>query len=245
MAKQTQDDARERELKELFELEGDFSRGSPHDALLMISGVEIPFQLKSATTKQGSVSTGRDVGPNHIRKWRELHWLFGFYTSGKLTHCIYAPPEQMAVWLDELEAYIAPDVKLADLAGRAIRTIADEALRIIVGLRAQYTIEDVCRVAKRMLTAKEYKELGSSIPADKMLEVLAQRIKYIANRGATLNNPHIPARFFESLPRIVPKPKAAAAELRQHVEQWRAGRYQVVAPAAKNSRSGRRRSSFE
>ena len=35
------------------------------------------IELKSTTTD--SVSTARDVGPNHIQRWRNRVWVFGFY----------------------------------------------------------------------------------------------------------------------------------------------------------------------
>lgn len=42
-----------------------------------------PIELKSTTV--GSVSTARDVGPEHIEKWRSRVWLIGFYDSGGAT----------------------------------------------------------------------------------------------------------------------------------------------------------------
>lgn len=229
----TQDDIRENEMIALFKLEGPFGRSSPHDALLKMKGGDIPLQLKSATTKGGSVSTARDVGTNHISKWRKLHWLFGFYSSGALTHCIYAPPDQMCLWLDELEQYIAPDVNLAELAARAIRSIQGAVLKATIGTKAEYTEQDVRRIAKKSMKASQYAALGSSVSRDTMLNVLARRIEYIAKRGATLNNPHISARFFKNLPRIMPDPRRAASELRHQVKKWREGDYQVIRPAGR------------
>lgn len=56
----------------------------------------IPFELKSTTSK--SVATVRDFGPDHIVKWRHLHWLFAFYERDATTlrHCYYASPADMA-----------------------------------------------------------------------------------------------------------------------------------------------------
>ena len=43
----------------------------------------VPVELKSTTV--GSVSTARDVGPEHIAKWRSRVWLVGFYDSDGVT----------------------------------------------------------------------------------------------------------------------------------------------------------------
>ncbi len=63
-----QDDRREQELIELFELLklADAGRAGL-DAMLPLDGVEVPFELKSTT--RGSVTTVRDFGRDHIEKW--------------------------------------------------------------------------------------------------------------------------------------------------------------------------------
>jgi hypothetical protein len=88
-----QDDSRERQLIELFELERIKGAGrGDTDAKLVLASGDIPFELKSST--YDSVTTARDVSPLHLEKWRKEHWLFGFYEAdGKtLKYCLYGSP---------------------------------------------------------------------------------------------------------------------------------------------------------
>ncbi len=108
-----QDDDRENSMRELFELYKDDNEGrSGIDAFLDLEGKAIPFELK--TTSQGSVTTVRDFGPDHIEKWQDKHWLIGFFLKGK-EYYKYGSPAMMAPWIDSKEQYISPDFKLANL----------------------------------------------------------------------------------------------------------------------------------
>lgn len=49
----------------------------------------------------------------------------------------------------------------------------------------------------------------------KMLKILRLRAKYLNARGATLNNPHIPKRFFAEFRDSEMNAREAAIELRQ------------------------------
>ena len=95
-----QDNKREKQLRELYGLvkpEGSGRSGT--DAELLFKEKHIPFELKSTTTD--GVTTARDVGIEHIEKWRGKHWLIGFYNgSGKtLSKVLYASPDQMEPWI--------------------------------------------------------------------------------------------------------------------------------------------------
>ena len=114
-----QDDAREQQMLNLFNLTlpPDRTRSGLDAILDLDDGSEsVPFELKSTTTT--SVATVRDFGPDHIVKWSRLHWLFAFYAKDAITlrHCYYASPADMADWINEKEAYIRPDLVLADRA---------------------------------------------------------------------------------------------------------------------------------
>lgn len=39
----------------------------------------LEFEVKSTTDRQRSVTTVRDFGPDHLKKWEGKHWLVGFY----------------------------------------------------------------------------------------------------------------------------------------------------------------------
>lgn len=105
----TQDDVRENRVVDLFNL----VRPSDHvrhgtDALLMIDGFELEFELKSVTTG-GGISTVRDLGPDHIAKWKDKHWIVAIYEDGELSTCRYGSPSHMEPWIERIWAYIADD----------------------------------------------------------------------------------------------------------------------------------------
>lgn len=78
-----QDDAREIEVRELIGLRAGAGR-SDIDAFFDFTfkgrQYATPIELKSTTV--GSVSTGRDIGPDHLAKWRHRVWVIAFYPDG-------------------------------------------------------------------------------------------------------------------------------------------------------------------
>ena len=198
-----QDDKRESELIDLFELEKppNASR-SGTDAILYLDGREIPFELKSTT--KSSVTTVRDFGSEHIRKWQGKHWLFGFYYRGgtKLKYCLYASPQAMAPWIRDKEAYISSDYRLAKLVPNMITM---PVLHDILGRKDAYSLEDARYLQKRQYTMQEYQDkmdLDEGYSPERMLLILKERCRYLIERGSTLNNPHIPASYFDGWERI-------------------------------------------
>lgn len=200
-----QDDVREKELIGLFDLKRlPGAKRHETDAVLIIYDKEVPFELKSAT-KQG-VTTVRDFGPEHIRKWREKHWLFGFHRrhgrQWMLDHCYYATPAQMAPWISQKAEYIKLDFDLADYVPELVTT---EVLHKLLGRKEVYGFEDALVLQKRQYKKDKYLALmdrGEGYSEKRMLEILRDRCRYVISRGATLNNPHIPATYFERLHRI-------------------------------------------
>ena len=68
MAGNFQDDLREQEMIELFDLVKDENEGrSGIDAFLELDGTNIPFELKTTSSKNVSVTTVRDFGYDHIQ----------------------------------------------------------------------------------------------------------------------------------------------------------------------------------
>lgn len=198
-----QDDSRENELIQLFNLERpvNFTR-SGIDGILTLKTLKIPFELKSTT--KTSVTTVRDFGLEHLRKWRGKHWLFGFYEKGgkTLKYCLYASPRMMAPWISEKSAYVASDYKIAQLIPELINI---NLLYEIVGKKEVYTLEDAQSLQKRQYTIQEYRnkmDLEFGYSPDRMLSILKDRCQYLISRGSTLNNPHIPASYFKGWERI-------------------------------------------
>lgn len=194
MAKNFQDDDREEAMIALFDLYKDKTEGrSGVDAFLKIDGSAIQFELK--TTSQGSVTTVRDFGPDHIKKWENKHWLIGFFIQGR-EYYKYGSPSMMAPWIRSKEEYIAPDFKLAKLAPAKINI---EDMYSIIGKKDVYTYEDAKAIQKMQYKKEQYislQDLKHGYSPRRMLEIVKDRAKYLIERGSTLNNPHIPFTYF-------------------------------------------------
>jgi hypothetical protein len=198
-----QDDRRENELITLFQLQRppNATRGGI-DAILDLKGLIIPFELKSTTSS--SVTTVRDFGLDHIKKWQGKHWLFGFYNreGTELKYCLYASPQVMAQWISEKEAYILSDYKLAQLAPELLTM---DILYEIFGQKEVYTNEDARSLQKKQYTTQQYREkmdLTQGYSPERMLSILKDRCRYLIERGSTLNNPHILASYFQGWEQI-------------------------------------------
>ena len=195
MAKNFQDDDREEAMIAMFGLYKDKTEGrSGVDAFLKIDGKTIPFELK--TTSQGSVTTVRDFGPDHIRKWENKHWLIGFFIKGR-EYYKYGSPSMMADWIQSKEKYIAPDFKLAKLVPAKINI--DDMYRII-GKKDIYTYDDAKAIQKMQYKKEQYvqlQDLEHGYSPRRMLEIVKDRAQYLIERGSTLNNPHIPFSYFD------------------------------------------------
>jgi hypothetical protein len=210
-----QDDARERQMIQLFNLTVPEDRGrSDIDAHLTIDGRTLDFELKSTTG--GSVSTVRDFGPDHIRKWRNgLHWLFAFYdkSGSKLRYCVYASPDDMEPWIAEKERYMLPDIALADaLPG----LVTEEMAARIMGDKPVYPVSDAKWIMKKQWRREDYlrhQDVEGGYSRRAIVDILNSRARYVILRGATLNNPHIESGFFDGFERITDEHAARLREL--------------------------------
>lgn len=197
-----QDDERERELVRMFNLQWDpaHQRGGC-DALLDVdhAGQLYRFEVEVKSTTTDTVSTARDVGMEHIAKWRRKVFVIGFYSREarrpELRRSLCLTPLDMEPWIGSIESKIGIDYKIAQ---RAARLLQIDDLHDVCGEQEWYTIQDAKRVHKQQWSAEQYEAaLDMSVegcrvmsPAG-MLHVLRLRSQYIAERGATLNNPHI------------------------------------------------------
>jgi len=210
-----QDDDREEAMRSLFGLYKDEEEGrSGIDAFLDIKNKTLPFELK--TTSKGSVTTVRDFGPDHIRKWKNKHWLIGFFINGR-QYYKYASPEKMSTWIREKEIYISADFSLASLVPTKLQLVD---LYKIVGEKQKYKLEDARFLHKKQYSKQEYlslQDMEDGYSPEKMLNILKDRAKYLVERGSTLNNPHIPFKYFEDLNEITIH---HAETLRKEVQEY-------------------------
>ena len=231
-----QDDAREIQMRQLFNLEiAPDRRRSDVDAYLKIDGHSLPFELKSTTS--GSVSTVRDFGMDHVRKWRDKHWIFGFYNKdgSQLLYCCYASPAQMSPWIEAKARYVRPDQVLADAAPALL---GPGCVVEILGEKDVYTVADARSIMKMQWSAQRYKEAqdepgGYSL--SRMTDLVRERCRYVIMRGSTLNNPHIESQYFASWQRIT---EDHAAALRALVRDYLASASATEDATAKASGGG-------
>ena len=222
------DDARERQMLSLFNLERPqgHQRGGI-DAVLQLEGRDVPsglhgevvpFELKSATKGKADFSTGRDIGLHTINRWRGLHWLFAVYDSPTDDHpsrCYYGSPGKMAAMFDLMASYIEHDVKLGELVPNLITL---DTTREVLGDRERFEPSLAKRLMKNQYSAAEYrKALDRSDPSGYSLAamhvMLQDRCRYLIARGGTRNNPHFPASYFADWPPIVRNHAAILREL--------------------------------
>jgi hypothetical protein len=190
-----QDDARENELRGLFQLEKPSDEGrSGVDAVLSLDGKRYLFELKSTTT--GSVTTVRDFGMEHIEKWKGKHWLIGVYSKAQLLqHTFYLTPDDMWPGIKEKEKYVHLDYEVAKYAPNLIGL---DALYSLLGKKEKYSYKEAVEVHKRQYTKAQYLEkmdVPNGYSKDRMLDILRDRCRYLIERGSTLNNPHVPAAY--------------------------------------------------
>lgn len=219
-----QDDERERELVRMFNL--DWNPAHQRAGVDAVLGIDVDgrpyrFEVEVKSTTGATVSTARDVSMEHIGKWRRKLFIIGFYSKEarrpELQRCLCLTPIDMEPWIASIEAKMLIDFKLALLASR--RLVLDD-LFDVCGKQPTYALEDARRLHKQQWTAEEYAaaldvDLGTErrISPLKMLGILQLRAKYIAERGATLNNPHITKVHLDAFVgtnRVVSSPNWAA-----------------------------------
>ena len=195
-----QDDKRENYMRTLFNLTKDESEGRCGiDAFLNVKGKKVPFELKS--TSKNSVTTVRDFSHSHIEKWQDKHWLIGFFNNGA-EHYKYASPKMMKPWIVEKQKIIETDMMLGELLAN---TVTVDVLHSILTPKASYSIDDAKTLLKRQYNEKQYKEaqdIEDGYSSDSMVNFVQDRLKYLIHRGSSLNNPHIPASYFDSFETI-------------------------------------------
>lgn len=181
-----QDDEREVEVREIVGLRKGEGR-SGVDAYMDFTARDrpysVPIELKSTTV--GSVSTARDVGRDHIEKWRSRVWVFGFYGSGgsALEGLLALGPDDMEPWISRIDSYIGPDFMIGE---RVARKLEMDDLHVICGEKDAYALDDAKALYKRQWTENEYSaemDLPNGYSPNRMLQILRLRARYLIDRG--------------------------------------------------------------
>jgi len=196
-----QDDGRENEVIDLLGLEKGSER-SGVDAYYKFTKDErdyvVEIELKSTTNS--TVSTARDVGIEHIKKWRSKYWIIAFYdsTGKKLVSLLGLSPEEMEPWIKYIEDYICPDFKISYLAAEKLGL---KDLYQVCEQKSVYSSSDAKKIHKQQWSTERYeieKDVPKGYSEEKMLEILKLRSRYLSERGSTLNNPHITQSFLRT-----------------------------------------------
>lgn len=196
-----QDDSRENEVIDLLGLiKGNERSGVDAFYSFIHKGQTVTVDIELKSTTNSTVSTARDVGIDHIDKWRSKYWIIAFYNpSGKdLISILGLSPEEMDPWISSIENYISPDYKISELASRKLTM---EDLFEVCEQKPTYGIDDAKKLHKQQWNSQKYedeKDVENGYTQKKMLEILKLRSKYISERGSTLNNPHITQSFLNS-----------------------------------------------
>jgi len=205
-----QDDTREEEIRTLAGLEKIGGRTDVDAHLTDYPEYgNIPFELKSSTGK--SVSTGRDVGHDHLTKWDSIDWLVGFYIEVNnelsLSELYHFGPGDLD-WFKEKISYIEADYVLLDLISQSVD---DSFVTRIFGDDDEFDVKIVKKFLKqqKMYPSGERLKVGmiqemADLPSgifsrSAMVQVVKERAKYLVHRGGTLNNPHIPKSKIEEV----------------------------------------------
>ena len=197
-----QDDERERELSALFGLDWDAAHERHGvDALLpdvTVDGVTYQFEVEVKSSTTLDIGTARDFGMAHIERWRKMFFVLGFYTKERrpeLRTSLCLTPMDMEPWLAGKEAQILIDYKLA---ARLPHRLQLDDLFAVCGEQTTYSIEEAKRLHKQQYSAAQYAAAADvvqdgvpCISQTNMLKILRERALYVAQRGATVNNPHI------------------------------------------------------
>ncbi len=122
-----QDDERERELVRMFNLHWDSSHqrgGVDANLNVEVHGQSYLFEVEVKSSTKDSVSTARDVGMEHIQKWRRKLFVIGFYSGERgrpeLKRRLCLTPIDMEPWIGQIETKISVDFALAAIASRKL-----------------------------------------------------------------------------------------------------------------------------
>lgn len=202
-----QDDERERELSALFGLDWDAAHERHGvDALLtdvVVDERTYQFEVEVKSSTDLDIGTARDFGMAHVNRWRKMFFVFGFYskTRGRpeLQRSLCLTPVDMEPWLARKEAQMLIDFKLAS---RVPRNLELQDLFAVCGEQETYSVEEAKELHKQQYTAAQYAASADTVVDGKprlsqgrMLGILKERARYIAERGSTVNNPHINKTF--------------------------------------------------
>ncbi len=113
------------------------------------------------------------------------------YDGEELKLCRYGSPNSMAPWVSERWEYIRQDFALAMIAPPKLDL---QDMYEAIGAKEVYTLEDARRLHKKQMTAAQYRssmDVEGGYSPDAMLGIFRDRLRYIIERGSTLNNPKV------------------------------------------------------
>lgn len=211
-----QDDAREQMMRGACNIKKDADGGRyGEDGYLEVEHLgtlqRLLFELKSAP-ENDDFGTGRDTGLAQLRRWSGMHFVFAWIPPREMMikRLWYASPSMLRGWNDREQAYIKLDLALVD----QVPPLATEhLLHVLLGEKSDYTFDELNLLVKdqwnrdvrRGRPASLYEE-RADVHRDRQrklnryshavaLIALEDRVRYLLDRGATVNNRKIGKRY--------------------------------------------------
>ena len=156
--------------------------------------------------------TGRDVGLAKLETWRKYHFVFGWFEARDNVpiRMWYGSPRMMRPWIEREIAYLLTDLQLAEFIPG---TVGEEAVTRIFGEQQEFSYSEINKLIKNEWNANQAKGLPNRYveyadirqvknkTSDNIysraaaLQAARDRVAYLLNRGATVNNRKIPAKY--------------------------------------------------
>lgn len=210
-----QDDQRERAMVSALNLQQDPDRSrQAADAYLDVdisdSSTRIEFECKSAPESR-DFGTGRDTGLRQLRRWAGMHFVFGWFEprDNQPVRMWYGSPRMMRAWNLAEQAYLTADLVLVDHVPASVDATVFARL---LGGKDEFSYEDMKGIVKNQWTADTragrgnlYKARADIVSTGKTTDfrysravaeqAVRDRVAYLLDRGSTVNNRKIPAKY--------------------------------------------------
>ena len=209
-----QDDAREQMMRGACNIQKDSGRYG-EDGFLDIRVGErthhLLFELKSAP-ENDDFGTGRDTGLAQLQRWSQMHFVFAWIPPREMMikRMWYGSPLALKGWNEREQAYIKLDLALVD---RIPPLATAELLHELIGEKDEYTFDDLSVLVKDQWNKDTRRGRATSLYEDRAdvhrdrqrrlnryshdiaLRALEDRVRYLLDRGATVNNRKISKKY--------------------------------------------------
>lgn len=170
----------------------------------------IDFECKSAPVNS-DFGTGRDTGMRQLLRWAKMHFVFGWFQprDNQPVRMWYGSPAMMRAWNTTEQEYLKYDLELVEHTPEGVDSAVIDR---ILGDQEEFTYQDLRSIVKDQWNAKAdvgrpnlYRARADIAWAGPAIEfrysrhaaeqAIRDRIRYLLDRGSTVNNRKISARY--------------------------------------------------